>query len=49
MGKPIETTVKNGVAWSVGGQAEVDWITARTEDGRRVNAAIPPLFAATGR
>ncbi len=46
MGQPIETQVKDGVAWPVGGQAEVDWISEGIEGGRRITAAIPPLFAA---
>jgi hypothetical protein len=46
MGQPIETQVKDGVAWPVGGQTDVDWITEGTEGGRRITAAIPPLFAA---
>jgi hypothetical protein len=44
--EPIETQVKDSVAWRVGGQAAVDWITDGTEGGRRITAAIPPLFAA---
>jgi hypothetical protein len=38
--------IKDGAAWPVGGQAEVDWITEGTDGGRRVTAAIPDLFAA---
>ena len=44
MPEPRETCFKNGVAWPVGGQAQVDWITEGTEAGRRITAAIPPLF-----
>lgn len=44
MPQPRETCFKNGVAWPVGGQAQVDWITEGTEAGRRITAAIPPLF-----
>jgi hypothetical protein len=43
--EPIETCFKDGAAWPVGGQADVDWITEETDTGRRVIAAIPPLFA----
>jgi hypothetical protein len=43
--EPIETCFKDGVAWPVGGQAQVDWITEGTEAGRRITAAIPALFA----
>lgn len=46
MNQPIETRVKDGVAWPVGGQAEVDWISEGTGGARRITAAIPPLFAA---
>ena len=45
MTEPIETCFKDGVAWPIAGQAEVDWITEGTEAGRRITAAIPPLFA----
>jgi hypothetical protein len=45
MSEPFETRLKDGVAWPVGGQAQVDWITAGTETGRRITAAIPPRFA----
>lgn len=43
--EPIATAVKDGVAWRIGGQEDVDWITEGTEDGRRITAAIPPVFA----
>jgi hypothetical protein len=43
--EPIETCSKDGVAWRVGRQAEVDWIAEGTEFGRRITAAIPPRFA----
>lgn len=49
MGQPIETQVKDDVAWPVGGQAEVDWITEGTESGRRITAAIPPGLLRMGR
>ncbi len=39
-----ETCFKDRVAWPVGGQAQVDWIAEGTEAGRRITAAIPPLF-----
>lgn len=42
--EPRETCFKDGVAWPVGGQAQVDWIIEGTEPGRRITAAIPPLF-----
>jgi hypothetical protein len=46
MVQPVETQIKDGVVWPVGGQAEVNWISEGTESGRRIIAAIPPLFAA---
>lgn len=45
MPEPIATRLKDGVAWRLGGQADVDWITEGTESGRRITAAIPPRFA----
>lgn len=46
MSERIETRVKDGVTRRVGGQAEVGWITEDTERGRRITAAIPPVFEA---
>jgi hypothetical protein len=43
--EPIETRLKDSVAWRIGVQAEVDWIVEGTEPGRRITDAIPPLFA----
>jgi hypothetical protein len=43
--EPLDTRFKDGVAWPIGGQAEVDWITEGTEMGHRITAAIPPVFA----
>jgi hypothetical protein len=43
--EPIETRFKDGVAWPIGSQAVVDWINEGTGIGRRITAAIPPLFA----
>src|ERR1035441_119047 len=48
MAQPIETQIKDGVAWRVGGQAEVDWITEGVDSGRGITAALPPLYAAYG-
>jgi hypothetical protein len=36
--------IKDGVAWTVGGQAEVDWITEATGSGPQVTTAIPALY-----
>jgi hypothetical protein len=43
--RPLETCLKDGVAWRIGRQADVDWITEGTGTGRRITTAIPPLFA----
>jgi hypothetical protein len=43
--EPIETCFKDGVAWPIAAQAEVNWITEGTATGRRITAAIPPVFA----
>jgi hypothetical protein len=40
------TEIKDGIAWPIGVQADVDWITEQTESGRRVTAAIPPRYEA---
>jgi hypothetical protein len=37
---------KDGVDWTVGTQAEVDWITEGTGRGPQITAAIPPIYAA---
>jgi hypothetical protein len=42
---PVETRFKDGVAWPIGGQADVDWIVDGTEPGDRITAGIPPRFA----
>ena len=36
--------IKDGVAWTVGGQAEVDWITEAIGSGPQVTTAIPALY-----
>jgi hypothetical protein len=41
----VRTRLKDGVAWRIGGQADVDWINDTTEISRRIIAAIPPIFA----
>src|SRR4051794_16293028 len=44
--EPTQTCAKDGVAWPIGRQSEVDWINDGTEKfGRRITVAIPPLFA----
>ncbi len=37
------TRVKDGVAWRIGDEDDVAWISART--GVAITAAIPPVFA----
>lgn len=46
MSERIETRVKDGVTWPVGGQTEVDWITNPTRRGRQITAVIPAVFDA---
>lgn len=46
MGHPFATQIKDGIAWPIGGQAEVDWINEQTEGGRQITAAIPSSYAA---
>jgi hypothetical protein len=38
--------IKDGVAWAVGGQVEVDWITEAIGSGPQVTTAIPALYGA---
>jgi hypothetical protein len=46
MSQSRQLETKDGTAWAIGGQAEVDWITEQTESGRRITAAIPPRYEA---
>ncbi len=42
---PVTTRGKDGVAWPIGGQADVEWITKGvTELTGAITAAIPPRF-----
>jgi hypothetical protein len=41
-----ETRVKDGAAWRIGNERDVQWITDGTKVGRQITAAIPPVFAA---
>jgi hypothetical protein len=36
---------KDGVDWTVGTQAEVDWITEGTGRGPQITGAIPPIYS----
>jgi hypothetical protein len=40
-----QTRVKNGVAWRIGSERDIQWISNRTGSGRRITAAIPRVFA----
>jgi hypothetical protein len=40
-----QTRVKDGIAWRIGSQADVGWMSDRTGDRRRITGAIPPVFA----
>ncbi len=46
MHKALPTQIKDGIAWPIGGQADVDWITRQTDGGRQITAAIPASYAA---
>jgi hypothetical protein len=45
MAGQARTRLKDGVAWCIGSEADVEWIKDRTRIGRRISAAIPPVFA----
>jgi hypothetical protein len=40
-----ETRVKDGAAWWIGTERDVQWIRDGTEPGLQITAAIPPTFA----
>jgi hypothetical protein len=40
-----QTRVQDGIAWRIGNERDVEWIINRTGSGRRITAAIPPMFA----
>ena len=40
-----QTRVKDGTAWRVGSEREIQWISDGTGTGRQITAAIPPVFA----
>jgi len=46
MSERIQTRVKDGIAWPVGDQSEVDWIIEGTTPDGRITAAIPAIFDA---
>jgi hypothetical protein len=45
MAERTQTRVKDGIAWHIGGEADVEWMSDRTGDRRRITGAIPPVFA----
>ncbi len=45
MAEPPPTRVKDGTAWRIGSQADVEWISDRTGIRGRITGAIPPTFA----
>jgi hypothetical protein len=42
--EPVQTRTRDGVAWQIGTDAEVDWIRRRTVNGLSITSAIPPVF-----
>jgi hypothetical protein len=42
--EPAETRVKDGVAWCIGTDADVTWITTHSPTGLAITSAIPPVF-----
>jgi hypothetical protein len=46
MANRAKTRVKDGIAWPIGSQGDVEWLSDRTGDRHRITGAIPPVFAA---
>lgn len=44
MADSARTGVKDGVAWPVGDQSDVDWINDKASGGLQITSAIPPMF-----
>jgi hypothetical protein len=40
-----QTQVKDGIAWRIGSERDIQWIRDGTGVGRQITAAIPPVFA----
>ncbi|HEY1419999.1 MAG TPA: hypothetical protein VGG90_04740 [Candidatus Dormibacteraeota bacterium] len=40
-----QTRVKDGIAWRIGSERDIQWIGDGTAVGRQITAAIPPVFA----
>ena len=45
MGRQAETRVKDEIAWRIGTQTDVEWMSDRSGDRHRIKGAIPPVFA----
>lgn len=43
-GELVDTRMKDGVAWRIGTDADVTWITTLTTTGLAITSAIPPVF-----
>jgi len=39
------TRVRDGVAWRIGAQGDVAWISENTQPGLAITSAIPSVFA----
>ena len=44
MAERAQTRVKDGIAWRIGSQTDVEWMSDRTGNRRRITSAIPPVF-----
>ena len=45
MTEQAQTRVKDGIAWRIGSRTDVEWMSDRTGNRRRITGAIPPVFA----
>jgi hypothetical protein len=45
MADRAQTRVKDGTAWRIGTQADIEWMSDRTGNRQRITGAIPPVFA----
>lgn len=45
MTERAQTRVKDGIAWRIGSQTDVEWMSDRIGNRRRITGAIPPVFA----
>jgi hypothetical protein len=44
MGDRAQTRVKDGITWRIGSDDDVEWMSDRTGNRRRITGAIPPVF-----